>query len=250
MELSPFLVVSVPYVTAFLAGLFGGVHCVGMCGGVSGVLVYGIPAEQRARHGLFAYVLNYNLGRLLTYTLLGVMVGFIGAQGGALISQYQGWMWLRVLAGLLMVLMGLYLASWWNVLVILERFGGAMLWSRLKPVGQRLLPVKKPRQSFALGLVWGLLPCGLIYTMLVWSLASGGWWQGGAFLLSFGLGTLPVMLLVGLISGQASGKTIQLLQHPQWRRLAGLVVVLFGLWTVLSSILGQINIGLGCLPPG
>jgi len=241
METSPFLAASIPYLTAFLAGLFAGVHCVGMCGGVSGVLVYGIPAEQRARHGLRAYVLHYNLGRILTYTLLGAVAGFTGAQGGALTSEYQGWMWLRVFAGLLMIMMGLYLASWWNALVLLERLGGALLWSRVQPFTKRLLPVKKPYQSLLLGMLWGLLPCGLIYTMLVWSLASGGWWQGGAFLFVFGLGTLPVMLLTGL----ASGKISQRLQQVRWRQLAGFVVILFGLWTVTSSIMSQINMGLG-----
>ena len=245
-EISPFLVVSIPYLTALLAGFFGGLHCIGMCGGVTGAMVLGIPKESRRGRDIWPYLLNYNLGRILTYTTLGVLTGFLGHQAGELIGQYNGWLWLRILAGGLMVAMGLYLAGWWSGLIHLEKLGGQLVWQKLRPLGGQLLPVVSPAGALPFGLVWGLLPCGLIYTMLVWSLASGCWWQGGLFLLSFGIGTLPVMLATGWIAGQyGNGSHVK-----KWRKLAGAMVILFGLWTVASSILGKINVGLGCLPPG
>ncbi|TNF98011.1 MAG: sulfite exporter TauE/SafE family protein [Gammaproteobacteria bacterium] len=247
MEISPFLTATIPYLSAFLAGLFGGVHCVGMCGGVSGAMVYGIPTEKRqSTSSLFPFVLNYNLGRILTYTLLGAIIGTIGAQGGNVISAYGGWVWLRVLAGVLMIVMGLYLAGWWMGLNYIERLGSRLVWEKLQNIRKRVLPVNSPGHAILFGLVWGLLPCGLIYTMLIWSLASGGWLQGAGFLFSFGMGTLPVLFMVGL----AAGKTGHFLQSTRIRQTAGLIVMVFGGWTVASSLFGHINIGLGCIPPG
>jgi sulfite exporter TauE/SafE len=246
MEINPFLTASIPYLTAFIAGLFGGVHCVGMCGGVTGAMVFGVPEEKRQKtSSLFAYIVNYNLGRIVTYTLLGAVIGAVGAKGGDVISAYGGWIWLRVLAGILMIIMGMYLAGWWMGLSHVERLGSHLVWERMQNIRKRVFPVKSPGKAVLFGLVWGLLPCGLIYTMLIWSLASGGMLQGAAFLFSFGLGTLPVLLMVGMATGNAG----KLLQSGQFRLTAGIIVMLFGGWTIASSLLGQINTGLGCLPP-
>jgi len=244
LESSPFITVSIPYLTAFLAGLFGGVHCIGMCGGLTGAMVYGIPEDKRQGHGVWPFLLSYNFGRITTYTLLGILLGLLGSQAGDLIEQYNGWMWMRIFAGSLMVVMGLYLAGWWMGLVQLEKLGGKLIWQRVQPISKKIFPVETPGRALVFGLVWGLLPCGLIYTMLVWSLAAGGWWQGGAFLLSFGLGTLPTLFTAGWIANRAGQMTVQ----KNWRRLAGLLVIGFGMWTIGSTLLGHINVGLGCLP--
>jgi hypothetical protein len=143
-----------------------------------------------------------------------------------------------------MVVMGLYLAGWWMGLVQLEKLGGQLIWQRVQPVTQKLFPVETLSRAWMFGMAWGLLPCGLIYTMLVWSLAAGGWWQGAAFLLCFGAGTLPTLLTAGWVANKA-GTTNKL---QSWRKPAGILVIIFGLWTIVSSLLGQINVGLGCLP--
>ena len=244
LETSPFLTASIPYLTAFLAGLFGGVHCIGMCGGLTAAMVYGVPEEKRKGHSLWPFLLSYNLGRIMTYTVLGLLLGMLGAQGGEFIEQYNGWMWMRVAAGSLMVVMGLYLAGWWSGLVQIEKLGSQLIWARVQPLTKKLLPVTTPGKAWAFGMAWGLLPCGLIYTMLVWSLAAGGWWQGAVFLLSFGAGTLPTLLTAGWLSGTTSKSFVK----TSWRHAAGILVILFGAWTIISSLLGQINVGLGCLP--
>lgn len=244
LAISPFITAQIPYWTAFLAGALGGVHCVGMCGGVLGALAHGLPAEVRQSPRRIApYVLAYNLGRISLYTLLGALIGGLGGLGGDAIAAYGGWSWLRAAAGLMMVAMGLYLAGWWFGLLRLERLGSA-LWSRLGPLRRRVLPVTGLGQAYAFGLVWGLLPCGLVYTMLIWALAAGGAVQGAGFLASFGLGTLPLLTLLGL--GTAS--TTAGLRGPRARRLAGGLVVVFGVWTTVSAFVHDPGVGLGCLP--
>jgi sulfite exporter TauE/SafE len=135
------------------------------------------------------------------------------------------------LAGLFMVAMGLYLAGWWVGLGRLERAGG-VLWRRLEPYGRRLMPVRHPGQALALGLLWGWLPCGLVYSTLVWSVSSGGAWQGAALMLAFGLGTLPNLLLMGV----AAGAIARLARDARVRQVAGGAVLLFGLWTLWAAL--------------
>lgn len=244
-DINPFISVQIPYLTAFLAGVFGGVHCLGMCGGVSSVLVFGLAPEKRdSSAGLAPYLVAYNIGRISTYTLLGGVVGWLGMQGGEVIADYQGWRMLRVLAGLLMVAMGLYLGGWWFGLLKIERMGGT-IWRWIEPLRKGLLPVQSVPQAYLFGLVWGLLPCGLIYTLLIWSLASGGAAEGAGFLLAFGLGTLPLMLAVGFGAKGVAEK----LQSGRWRSLAGALVIAFGLWTLIGALAHSTNVGLGCLPP-
>lgn len=220
-------------------------HCVGMCGGIIGALVYGMPAAARATlRSQIPYIVAYNMGRIGTYGLAGAIVGYIGFLAGDLLAAYRGWMYLRVLAGLFMVALGLYIGRWWFGLLRVERIG-ANLWDRVKPAAQRLLPVRHPRQAFALGLVWGWLPCGLVYSVLVWALAAGGWVEGLYFMLSFGAGTLPALLALGF----ASTVLTRALQKPGVRKTAGASVIVFGLWTVAATLMHQTNVGLGCASP-
>jgi len=246
MDPSPFITGSAPYLTAFLAGLFGGVHCVGMCGGIVGGLVMGLPGGTRSRVSrLLPFLLAYNSGRIATYTLLGVLVGWLGWLAGDLLAAYRSWFYLRLFAATVMIALGLYLAGWWTGARGIERLGGR-LWQGIAPLTRRLYPLTHPGQALLLGLLWGLLPCGLVYYTLSWAFAAGGALQGGAFMLAFGLGTLPTLLGAGFASGFLSRG----LQRPGVRRLAGLVVIALGIWTLAATLLHQSNIGLGCLPPG
>jgi sulfite exporter TauE/SafE len=245
MDISPFLISSTPYLTAFLTGLFGGVHCVGMCGGIAAAMMHGLPAEVRAKtSSMLPYAIAYNVGRISSYTVAGAIVGYLGYSAGTLVQEYSGWFYLRIVAGMFMIILGLYLGGWWFGLQRLEQLGG-LLWQRVSGLANSLLPLHNPGQAFALGLLWGWLPCGLVYSMLVFSFAAGGWMEGGAFMLSFGLGTLPALLGVGLLAGKAS----KFLQHPRIRHLAGALVIGFGIWTITATLLVQANVGLGCAVP-
>jgi len=138
-----------------------------------------------------------------------------------------------LLAALMMIALGLYLAGWWFGLSRLERLGGKV-WSLLEPLGRGLLPVKTPLRALLLGSLWGWLPCGLVYSVLIWALAAGDPQTGALLLLSFGLGTLPNLLAMGLFANRLR----RWVQLPWVRRLAGGLVLAFGLlglWRVLVA---------------
>lgn len=216
------------YLAAFLVGLFGGVHCVGMCGGIVGALSFGLPEGLRGRPlGQLPFLLAYNGGRLLSYTAAGVLVGGVGVLAADLVALDRARLWLQLVAGLFMLAMGLYLGGWWFGLVRLERLGGR-LWRHLEPLGCGLLPVRRPGQALLLGLLWGWLPCGLVYSVLIWTLSAGGAVEGGLLMLAFGLGTLPNLLAMGLVAA----KLAAFLRQAWVRYLAGGTVVLFGLYLV------------------
>jgi len=221
-----------PYLTAFLAGLLGGVHCVGMCGGIVGAVTFGLPREvQSDGLRLFSFHALYNLGRVLSYTLAGAVMGGVGALLTGWVALQQAQQVLLVVAGVFMVLLGLYLGGWWGLLSRLERLGEGV-WRRLEPLGRRLMPVRNPFQALAVGALWGWLPCGLVYTMLINAVAAGGALQGAGLLLAFGLGTLPNLLIMGMLVGAAA----HLVHSRALHRLAGALVVLFGLTTLWRAL--------------
>lgn len=217
---------------ALLVGFFGGVHCIGMCGGIVGALTFGLPAEKRATaRQLMPYLLAYNLARISSYTLAGAIAGLIGALGLSLIPLQHAQLYLLIIAGLFMILMGLYVGGWWFGLTRIERVG-SRLWRYIEPFGRRLMPVRSPRQALLLGFVWGWLPCGLVYSVLIWVLSAGSAAQGALLMLGFGLGTLPNLLLMGAFAAQLSAFTRQ-----KWVRwVAGTAVTGFGAYTVALAI--------------
>lgn len=207
--------------SALVLGLLGGGHCIGMCGGLMGALTLAIPAEQRQRR--LGLLLAYNLGRIASYGLAGLL---IGAAGWALASGPAATA-LRLLAGLLLIAMGLYLAGWWSGLTRIEGIG-RLLWRRLEPLARRLLPVRNAPRALLLGALWGWLPCGLVYSTLLWAASQGDALDSALLMLAFGLGTLPVLLATGL----AAERLTALLRRRGVRIAGGLLVILFGIWTL------------------
>jgi len=213
-------------VSAMLVGLLGGVHCLGMCGGVVGALTFGLPVSvQRQWWRMMSHQLAYNLGRISSYALAGALFGFLGSRLVSLAQFLPLQQLLQVIAGLFMVMLGLYLAGVWNGITAIERLGGR-LWSRLQPLAQKLTPVRSLPQAYLYGLVWGWLPCGLVYSMLIWALAAGSALQGAALMVAFGLGTLPNLMLMGVFAFFFT----RLARNPWVRRSAGALVMLFGLY--------------------
>lgn len=219
------------WLAAFLVGLSGGVHCLGMCGGIVGALTLGLPATPGpALGGRLPFLLAYNLGRLLSYMAAGALAGGVGAWAVHLLALQRAQLSLQIVAGLFMVALGLYLAGWWQGLARLERAGGR-LWRRIEPLGRRCLPVRTPAQALGIGLVWGWLPCGLVYSVLVWALAAGGAAQGGLLMLCFGLGTLPALLAMGVFAATLA----QWVRRGWVRQLAGALVILFGIYQAVLA---------------
>ncbi|WP_018232727.1 sulfite exporter TauE/SafE family protein [Thioalkalivibrio thiocyanodenitrificans] len=217
-------------IAAFVVGLLGGVHCAGMCGGIVAALSLGtarpeISAGDAPRGASPHILLAYNVGRILSYVVAGAIAGGAGWFATRMMDVNQAQLVLQILAGLFMVALGLYLAGWWHGLARVERAGG-VLWRRLEPLGRRFMPVRSPRQAVLLGLVWGWLPCGLVYSVLIWSISAGGALQGAALMGAFGLGTLPNLLLMGAMAARLGG----VLRAYGVRTVAGLMVAGFGLY--------------------
>lgn len=215
------------YLALFLIGLLGGTHCIGMCGGIVSALSLG-AASRLSLH------LAYNLGRIVSYALAGAMAGGLGAASLALSAQLPMRIVLYLLANLMLVALGLYLTGMTQALAFSERFG-QKLWRHVQPLTRRYLPARTVAQAFPLGLLWGWLPCGLVYSALVTALASGSARQGAGMMLAFGAGTLPNLLL----AGQLALRLKEYGAKAAVRFTAGLLVLAFGafgLFAVLRMI--------------
>lgn len=220
------------YITAFTIGLMGGVHCVGMCGGIVGALSFARSDEKNsAVSSLLSLLLAYNFGRLISYSIAGGLMGALGwlVTIWADIQFIQ--VLLQLLAAVFMLMMGLYISGWWMGLTKVEKLG-VVVWKKIQPLAQKLLPVKTPLHAISLGLLWGWLPCGLVYSVLVWSVSAGSFQQGALLMLSFGLGTLPNLLAMGLFANQLK----QFVQKQAVRSLAGGLVILFALWSLFLAV--------------
>lgn len=206
---------------AWLLGLLGAGHCFAMCGGIVAALSFSAPAS--ASQGRLN--LGYNAGRMLSYGLLGgAAAGLVG------VLPPGAWPWARTLAGVLLIATGLYLANWWRGLLWLER-GGHWVWRRVKLLGDRFLPIDSARKALAVGLVWGWLPCGLVYAALMYAATQMDVIKGAAVMLAFGAGTLPALLIGGALAAVLK----KALARPGVRLVLALAYMAFGVWTLGSA---------------
>jgi len=210
-------------VAMFGIGLLGTGHCFAMCGGIASAL--GFASEK----GGSRYIVAYNLGRIFSYACAGGVVASLGYASANYLALAPV---LRGIAGLLLIAMGLTMAGWWQGLGYIEKAGG-LLWRRIQPLGQRLLPVRSFRSAILLGLVWGWLPCGLVYTALAYAATAETPLAGMAQMAAFGFGTLPAVLLGGL----SLGKLGDVLRSKNFRLLFALLLVAYGIWTLLPVVL-------------
>ena len=215
--------------TLFAMGLLGGGHCIAMCGGVSAVLCSAAP-----RKGVFGVA--YNVGRVLGYATLGALTGAAGGLASNVVLLEMVRVALRAFAALSMLAIGLHLAGLPSVINALERLG-APLWRRIAPRVKRHLPLKTPLHAVGVGLAWSLMPCGMLYGALALAASSGSSDESALGMLAFGAGTLPLMLTLGAVSHRVAGAI-----NRAWvRRLAGVVVLAFGIF----SMAGVARAGVG-----
>jgi len=217
-------------IAAFIVGILGGVHCIGMCGGIVGALTLG-TAPQTSNKPQLGILFAYNFARITSYTLAGLLFGWLGTSLVDLVAINNGQQILKLIAGVFMILLGLYLANWWRVLSRLEG-AGTHIWKLVEPVGRKLIPIKNMPQAYLLGLLWGWLPCGLVYSVLIWSLSSGSALEGGALMLAFGLGTLPNLMLMGLFATQLR----RFIQQSWTRVVAGLLLIGLGVVQIVQVL--------------
>jgi sulfite exporter TauE/SafE len=245
--------------TALTTGLMGSLHCLGMCGGISATVALASPLTGRphndtarpvpvavvtgpapARAGFLptaapstaeANVLAFNAGRIASYAIAGALAGTLG---GALAGLGQGWVInetaaartaLFLLANLMIIFTGLYLMGLPQLLAPLEKAGGH-LWRRVSPYAQRLLPLRTVSHAALFGMLWGWIPCGMVYAMLLTAMSAGSAAGGALTMFAFGAGTLPVMLGAGWSAGRLRGWT----RRPRVRLAAGIAVVAMGVF--------------------
>ena len=224
------MIAELTLVAAFLVGLAGSTHCLGMCGGIAGSLGAGIEGSSRHRRWLMA--LSFNLGRILSYGMLGALVALLVAAIGSGVAAPQWGIFLRLVTGAVFIAIACQLLLDWQGLRRIEALGGRV-WRHIAPLAQRLMPVRSPVQALALGGLWGWLPCGLVYTALLAAAGSGQPLQGAAIMLSFGLGTVPAMTGVTLF-GQAIRRWRTGIRG---RQITGLLLLAFGVWTMATPVM-------------
>lgn len=175
--------------------------------------------------------MGYNCGRLVSYTLAGGVAGALGLFALSLFTPHRAHTIGLVVAGSFMVLLGLYLTGWWGGIQWLERLGGGV-WRVIEPFGRRYIQPRQAGQALLLGMVWGWLPCGLVYSALALSLSAGSIIGGALVMFAFGAGTLPMLLAMGV----SADRLLALQQNRHFRLAAGLLVILMGLLTIFGFI--------------
>lgn len=217
---------------AFITGLLGSAHCFGMCGGISGL--FAVDGGVRSVQQQFPRAVAYNIGRVATYAVLGIFVALLGK--GAVGSIPDLAAPVRLASGLLIILIGLQVAFNWRILSVVER-AGATLWRRVAPAARGLVPVRSALQAVGLGLIWGLLPCGLVYSVLLLAATTAEASSGGLVMIAFGLGTMPAMIATGV----GASKLAQIMSGK--RVGAGLLIVALGIATIAMPVMNLSSSG-------
>ncbi|MGY6276641.1 sulfite exporter TauE/SafE family protein [Methylomonas sp. MgM2] len=213
------------YAAAFFIGLFSSLHCIGMCGSIIGTLTYSLSADIRNnKRILFSIVLSYNLGRIASYALAGAVVGTLHAFLSLPFSQGQAYRILQVASAVIMSGAGLYIGGWFPRFAYIEKLG-SRFWKLIEPFGRKLIPVKTRIQALLFGMVWGWLPCGLIYTALALAATTGNVMHSAMTMLAFGLGTLPAVVGVGIMTSMLA--KLSRIQH--FKQAVGILLIIFAL---------------------
>lgn len=190
-------------------------------------------------------LVSWQFGRVASYVFMGAFAGAFGAffLSAAPVAAIRDFAF--IVANLILIALGLHVARLWSGIVQLERIGQG-IWKLIAPFATATLVPQTPKHrsspkqifnALRTGAIWGWLPCGLVYSMLITASVSGGATNGALWMLFFGLGTVPALWLTSMASDQAA----QYLQNITVRRVAGLLIIAFGLWGLLR-ITGLITV--------
>ncbi len=225
----------------FLVGLFGGLHCASMCGGIvgaMGIAGHGMPIRAPGTRGAAARpgrqpsrllrLLAYNGGRISSYILAGAVVGGIGSSAFLMSRVLPVQQFVFVLANLTLILLGLYVSGAIRSIAPIEAAGRG-LWRAVGPVAARAMRGDTTRDAWLAGMLWGYVPCGMVYVGLLAALTSASALDGALLMAAFGLGTLPNLLALGWSAGRVAGW----LQNRWIRAGAGVLIIVFGIMGLL-----------------
>jgi sulfite exporter TauE/SafE len=221
---------------AFLAGLAGGAHCAAMCGPLIGIAcgnrgggAYGGGATPFS--AWLGQALSYNAGRITSYAIAGAVTGALGAAGLGLRGTPEAQHALLAVMSLALIALAAYVAGFAPLVRSVEVAGGA-LWRRIEPLSGRFLPAHTPARAFGLGLVWGWLPCGMVYLALLAALATAQPLHGALVMAAFGLGTLPNVLAIAAWFGVV----VRLARRRPARMLVAAVIAGIGVYGLVLAL--------------
>ncbi|WP_163933017.1 sulfite exporter TauE/SafE family protein [Paraferrimonas sp. SM1919] len=208
--------IEVSLVGALIMGLMGSGHCVGMCGGLAGAI--GLNNKTQ-------FLVSYNLGRISSYALMGFVIASANLAMQQLFDAEKTLLGLRIVAACLMIMAGLQLLNIGRWFSLFEKIG-QFSWGKIQPYANKWIRPSSMSQAYISGMLWGWLPCGLVYSALAWALASPTPYIGSLIMICFGIGTLPAMLAVGTFS-----KLVHFVKGQRVRLACGLIMLIFGIHT-------------------
>ena len=229
--------------SAFIIGLLGSGHCIAMCGGITTMLTSALPSSNKydqqqilvhnqkitlKNTSKTTLVVCYNIGRITSYAFIGAIVGLTGSVAAKNIGMPLAG--LRMFSAIFIILLGLYIGQWLLWLNRIEALG-KHLWRYISPLSSKVIPVNSPVKAASLGVVWGWLPCGLVYSTLTWALASGSMLTGASIMLFFGLGTLPALLTLSMGFNSIKNNLVK----PVLRKTMALVLISFGIYSFIVA---------------
>ena len=217
------------YLVAFVMGLFSSMHCIGMCGSIIGTLTLSLsPDIRNNKKRLLPFVFNYNFGRITSYTIAGALTGMVEVLLTLPLSEAHGHRVLQLISSAIMASAGLYIAGWFPRFAYIEK-AGVFLWKQLEPYGRKLIPVKNRTQAYLFGMIWGWLPCGLVYAALALAATAGDVSKSALTMFAFGLGTLPAVMGVGIMTHILT----RLSRMQRFKQAIGLFMIVLALLAAL-----------------
>jgi sulfite exporter TauE/SafE len=213
--------------SGFVIGLVGSMHCIGMCGPI----VLALPANKSGGFNFYSGRLLYNLGRVLTYSLFGLIFGVIGS--GFFIAGFQRW--LSIIPGIIIILLVVIPSGTKNKIINSFNFS-----SGIKHLFGKLINSNSLFTLFIIGILNGFLPCGFVYAGLAGALVLGDIWQSTLFMFFFGLGTIPLMYSASVAGGFINSKV-----KLKFRKIIPVLAVVFGLILILRGL----NLGIPYISP-
>ena len=208
-----------------MLGFGSSFHCLGMCGGIMSALSLGLPDTSKVDPARPFFLIGaFNFGRIGSYSFLGISTAFVVSLAPSVGNPELWHFIIQCLASIFLVCLGIHVAGFLPQLKKIELLG-LRLWAYIQPLGRHFLPTTTIPRALALGAIWGWLPCGLVYSALLWAVTASSPWLNAFYMFMFGLGTLPAMLITGL----AGHKLLELSRSKMLRRFAGAVIVILGL---------------------
>ena len=223
---------STSYLVALIMGLFSALHCLSMCGSIIGSLTLSLRREIRENKAqLIPFVFSYNLGRITSYGIGGYFAGLLHNVLMLPLGEGQGHRILQIVSALIMAGAGLHIAGWFPRFAYIEK-AGALVWRQIEPYGRRLVPVETLPQAYVFGMIWGWLPCGLVYAALTLATTAGDEIRSTLTMLAFGIGTLPAVIGVGIMTSLM----VRLSSMRKFRQIAGVSLILLALLAAFPGL--------------